>query len=309
MGPCSLALAQPTCTLNVNPHDPSSPNLTTAGTTRSLAGHHLSGPHVLQLVELLPLPVGGHAPRLVHRYRREHEQHHKGSTGGDYQEEPLLVESRSQHCRPGGFACQEFDGLQVDQQNEGGQEGNHEFDKDPVVAEQAPFGTQGRDHPAEQRGKGEWDDDEPGEQLHRRIGGAHQLSIPTGQTDEGEREEGGDRAKPADRGRDMPGERGLTEARRHDHRGSTPVCIADMCIWSPKPLPVRGKSKNSTTRMIAMSTNTFTQRGVLGEVRGGVLADLFGAVLGVDRPSGPTWGCVSNFFARKYHRAKPPPPS
>lgn len=55
------------------------------------------------------------------------------------------------------------------------------------------------------------DDDEPAGQLHREVGGAHQLSILARQTGNGESQEAGDRAEPADRGRDMRGERDLAK--------------------------------------------------------------------------------------------------
>src|SRR5207244_1259210 len=100
------------------------------------------------------------------------------------------------------------------------------------------------------------------------IGCSHQLSILAGQTDDGESQEGSDRAKPADRGSDMGGERKLAEAGCHDHSGCTPcsrvdMCMGvDICMWPPKPWPVSSKITNSRTRTMKMIPNTFTQRGV-----------------------------------------------
>src|SRR5579871_890046 len=57
----------------------------------------------------------------------------------------------------------------------------------------------------------------------------------------------------------MRDERGLAKARGH-HHSRNPPC--SMCIWSPKPLPVRCRMTNSKTSRMMRPTVTFTQRGV-----------------------------------------------
>src|SRR6266511_2604722 len=76
--------------------------------------------------------------------------------------------------------------LRVNQQNDGGKDGYQEFHQDPIASEQAPLGTQCLDKPGYQRGEAQRDDDEPGGQPHREIGGSNHLSILAGQTGDGE---------------------------------------------------------------------------------------------------------------------------
>ncbi len=104
------------------------------------------------------------------------------------------------------------DGPHVDQQEECRRDGYQEFNQHPIVPEQALLGTQGLDKPGQRRSKTQRNNDEPASQLHRQIGGPHHLRIAAGETGDGESQERGDRAEPADRGSDMRGERELTTA-------------------------------------------------------------------------------------------------
>jgi hypothetical protein len=49
--------------------------------------------------------------------------------------------------------------LHVQQQDNGGEDGYEEFEQDPIVPEQAPWGAQGLDKPGQQRGKAQWDEE------------------------------------------------------------------------------------------------------------------------------------------------------
>ena len=73
------------------------------------------------------------------------------------------------------------------------------------------------DNPGYQRSKGQRENDEPGGQLHREIGGAYPLRIGAGQTGDGECQEASDRAEPTDGESDMGDEHELAETRCHIH--------------------------------------------------------------------------------------------
>jgi hypothetical protein len=99
---------------------------------------HLRLRHLLLLVVLTP-PVGGHAPRLVHIERRDHEQHQQASTGV---EEIASKPAELGAVRLSRHLCQGAHGRHVQQQDYGGKDGQHQCDQDPIVPEQAPRGAQ-----------------------------------------------------------------------------------------------------------------------------------------------------------------------
>ena len=109
--------------------------------TRVGIREHVSLRHLALLVLLTP-PVPGHAPRLVHRQRRGHEQHQQAARGVDHELNPQPAEIGTGQCRLCRHACQAAHWLHVQQQDDGGDDGHQEFHQDPIVPEQAPLGAQ-----------------------------------------------------------------------------------------------------------------------------------------------------------------------
>jgi hypothetical protein len=80
---------------------------------------HLRLRHRTLLVLLTP-PVRGHAPRLVHRQRRGHEQHQQAATGVDeFAPQPEDI-GTVRLCR---YACEVAHCRHVQQQDNGGKDG------------------------------------------------------------------------------------------------------------------------------------------------------------------------------------------
>jgi hypothetical protein len=69
------------------------------------------------------------------------------------------------------------------------------------------------DEPGQQCGEHQRNDDEPRNQIHRRVDRAHDLCIPADQAGDRESEEGGDRTEQPDRRRHVHGERKLAQGR------------------------------------------------------------------------------------------------
>ena len=93
---------------------------------------------------LLTPPVRGHAPRLVHRQHRGHEQHHQADPGvEEFAPQPVEI-----GIPPLPLCLPCSSRPHVHQQDDGGKDGEQEFDQDPIVPEQAPRGAQRHDQPA-----------------------------------------------------------------------------------------------------------------------------------------------------------------
>ena len=128
----------------------------------------------------------------------------------------------------------------MEEQEGGRKDCQHEFHEHPIVPEQTPRSAQRHDEAGQQRTERQRDDHGPRDHLGRQIGGPHRLEIVTGQAGNGKREEGPDGSQPADRRRDMRGQRELPEShtrrlRRHSQNPADwPTAIATMLTMSKR---------------------------------------------------------------------------
>ncbi|WP_232789702.1 DUF6192 family protein [Streptomyces jeddahensis] len=203
--------------------------------------------------------IAGDAAWLVNREGRGREQHQYGGScvGQELNSHPIEVGAGQ--VRPHRCIRHVVGHLHVQQEEERGHDGQRELRQHPVVAQQPPCGAQRLDEPGQQRGESQRDDHVPAGQLHGQIGALGLLGVLAAQADDGEHQKHRHRAQPADRGRDVRGERKLADAGGHCHQWPP-------CMPGPIPLPVRCRTRNSTTTASATAPETFTQRGAPGGI-------------------------------------------
>ncbi len=103
------------------------------------------------------------------------------------------------------------------QHEDGSGDTQHKLHHDPVVTEQAPFGSKRRHETCRQRGEPQGDDHDTVGQVHREIAGTHKLNVRADEAGDRQSKEGGDRAGPAHRNHDVDRKCEFAQVERHGH--------------------------------------------------------------------------------------------